>query len=330
MSRFLAGLRWLLPRILPFVAPALFFAAVFVFRKEFSEVTLEDLADELRRIPNSNILIAFALTAMAYALMTLCEWIAVAYAGAALPYRRMGLVSFACNAVSHNFGNAIVVGGALRARFYSARGLRPLTISKIVIFYSLSYWIGYLVLAGFIFLMDPPSGSGRVRLPELSVQVLGGSFLMLAIAYFALAAAPHQGFARKLTLRWTHMRIPALRIAVPQTALMMIDLMCAAGALYFLLGLSNTMTFPVFLGIFLLALVTGIVSQVPGGLGVFETAVLLLLQGYLNPSAILGALLVFRMIFYLIPFAVGLLLILLFEMQLRAAKRAASAPKGVA
>jgi len=323
VSRFLAGLRWLLPRVLPFVAPALFFAAIFVFRREFEDLTLKDLERELRRIPNPHILGALGLTAIAYFLMTLCEWIAVAYADATLSYRRLAPVSFVCNAVSHNFGNAIVVGGALRARLYTARGLGPVTISKVIVFYSLSYWIGYLVLAGFIFLVDPPSGSGRVRLPELSVQVLGGSFLMLAIAYFAVAAAPDQAFARKLTLRWTEIRIPRIRIAVPQTALMIIDLTLAAGALYLLLGLSGLMTLPVFLGIFLLALITGIASQVPGGLGVFETAILLLLQHQLSPPVILGALLVFRLVFYLIPFAAGLALLFVFELQLRAKKKRA-------
>lgn len=321
MSRLLTGLRWLFPRILPFVAPVLFFAAVFVFRKEFEDVTLGDLLRELGRIPNTHILGAVCLTATAYFLMTLCEWLAAVYAGTGLPYRRIGPVSFACTAVGHNFGNAIVVGGALRARLYSARGLRPIAISKIVVLYSLSYWIGYLVLAGLIFLLDPPAGSSRVRLPPLSVQVLGGSFLMLSVCYFAVAAAPDQGFARKLTLRWTQLRIPALRIAVPQTVLMIVDQTCAAGALYLLLDLSGVLPFPAFLGIFLLALVTGIASQVPGGLGVFETAMLLLLQEHLAPSGVLGALLVFRLVFYLIPFAISLTMILIFEMRMRARRK---------
>ncbi len=322
-GRIVMRLARLLPRVLPFVVPVVFLAAIFFFRKEFESITLVDLAAALDAIPNGRILAAVGLTAVAYVLMTICEHLAMIYARGALSYRDVGPISFACTAVGHNFGNAVFVGGALRARMYSAKGLGPLAISKIVVLYSLSYWIGYLVLAGFLFLLDPPPASSRVRLGELSVQVIGGSFLMLAIAYFAVAAAPYRGFARKLTLKYTQLRIPAPRIAVPQTILMMIDLTCAAGALYLLLDLSDGPGFGAFLGIFLLALVTGIASQVPGGLGVFETAMLLLMADYIPASQLLGALLVFRLVFYLLPFGISLLMILLFEMRVQAEKRQA-------
>lgn len=321
MNRLLASLRWLFPRVLPFIAPALFLVAIFVFRREFEDLTLQELERELRRIPNARILGALALTAAAYFLITFCEWLAVVYAGGGLPWRRVAPISFACTAVGHNFGNAVVVGGTLRARFYSAEALRPLAISKIVVLYSLSYWIGYLVLAGLIFLVDPPDGSARVRLPPLSVQVLGGGFLMLAVAYFAVAATPGQGLARKLARRWTQVRVPPLRIALPQMVFIVTDFLCAAGAFYLLLGASESLTFPLFVGIFLLSLVTGIVSQVPGGLGVFETAMLLLLEDHLPASTVLGAALVFRLVFYLVPFALSLILIFFFEMRLRMRKR---------
>ncbi len=318
-----ARMRRFFSLILPLIAPALFLAALYFFRKEFESVSLVDLADALYEIPFRRVLGALLLTGVAHFLMTVCEWLAVIYAKGSLPYRTVGPISFVCTAVGHNFGNAILVGGALRARLYSAKQLSPLIISKIVVLYSLSYWVGYLVLAGFLFLLIPPAASNRINLGQVSVQVLGGSFLMLAIAYFAVSLAPYQSYARNWTLRYAQLRVPAPQIAVAQTLLTTLDQVCAAGTLYLLLGSTVGVGFPAFLGIFLLALVAGIASQVPGGLGVFETAMLLLLRDYLPASSILGALLVFRIVFYLLPLGISLVMILLFELRLRAEKRQA-------
>lgn len=288
-----------------------------VVRRQFSEISLADLPDALRRIPNPAIFTAAALTVLAYIFIVLCEWFAVLFGAGRLRFSAVAAISFACTSVGHNFGNAIFVGGALRARMYAAQGLGAVAISRVVVFHSLAYWIGYLVLAGFLFVYDPPPDSGRVHIPPLSLQVIGGGFLLLALAYFGVAAEPSGGFARKLTRRWTQFRIPPLRIAVSQAALMALDLACAAAALYVLLGLSDRLPFNEFLGIYLLALIAGIASQVPGGLGIFETAMLLLLRDALPIPALVGGLLVFRLVFYLIPFALALAVILIFELRLR-------------
>jgi phosphatidylglycerol lysyltransferase len=311
----------LLPKLLPWIAPVLFVAALFVLRREFEQLTLRELVDELARIPLPGILAALGFTALSYLALTICEWLAVRYAESSLKYRRVGPISFVCSAVGHNFGNAIFVGGALRARLYTLQGLRPLAISKVVLLYAFSYWIGYLVLAGFVFLLVPPSLSVQSPVGRMSLRIIGAGFLMLAVAYFLIAATPSRGFARKLTLRWTQLRIPALRIAVPQTILMALSLVFSAAALYALMGLKGVLGFPEFMGIFLLSLVTGMASQVPGGLGVFESAVFLLLPDILPATSMLGALLIFRLIFYLVPFTLSLMLMVILEARLRLSRR---------
>jgi uncharacterized membrane protein YbhN (UPF0104 family) len=313
--------RWL-PQVLPWIAPVLFVAALYLLRREFEHLTLRDLADELARIPNRRIFAAAGFTALSYLALTLCEWLAVRYAESKLNYRRVGPISFICSSVGHNFGNAILVGGALRARLYTLQGLRPLAISKVVLLYSFSYWIGYLLLAGCVFLIAPPSMSAQSPVGRVSLRIIGAAFLMLTVAYFLIAATPSRGFARKLTLRWTQLRIPRLRIAIPQTILMALALIFSAAALYALLGIGDSIAFGEFMGIFLIALVTGMASQVPGGLGVFESAAFLLLPNTLPATPILGALLVYRLIFYLVPFTLSLTLMIILEARLRLMRRA--------
>lgn len=316
-QRLRAALNRLLPRLLPLVAPLLIIAAAFIVRRQFNEISGTDLADALRRIPNPAILTSAALTALAYFFLALSEWFAVLFGAGRLRFPLVAVISFACTAVGHNFGNAVFVGGALRARMYAAQGLGAVAISRVVVFHSLAYWIGYLILAGLLFIFDPPPDSGRVHIPPLSLQVIGGGFLLLALAYFGVSAEPSGGFARKLTRRWTQFRVPPLRIAASQAALNALDLACAAGALYVLLNLGSRLPFNEFLAIYLLALIAGIASQVPGGLGIFETAMLLLLRDALPIPALVGGLLVFRLVFYFIPFALALAVLLIFELRLR-------------
>ncbi|MBV9123882.1 MAG: bifunctional lysylphosphatidylglycerol flippase/synthetase MprF, partial [Planctomycetes bacterium] len=139
-------------------------------------------------------------------------------------------------------------------------------------------------------------------LPLTSVRPLGAAFLAGALGYLVLCAW------RKQPLRLGKMELvlPSLRLALGQLALGSVDWVLAAAPLYALLPHGQTFSFPTFLCMFLLAQVAALVSHVPGGLGVFETTMVLLLKSSIRPEVALGALLVYRVIYYLLPLVLGM------------------------
>jgi phosphatidylglycerol lysyltransferase len=258
----------------------------------------------MNAIPSSRLLGAVVLAWSGYGCLTLYDALGLHFAGARVPYPRLALISFMGYAIGHNVGLNTLSGGAVRYRAYSVLGLTAKQIATVIAFGTLTFALGTAVLLG-VSLLSEAALSGSVLHLHRAPVVLAGCLLLSGVgAYLLLACKRHE------PLRWRKLVIPVPRprIALAQIAAACGDLLCAAGVLYVLLPPQAAISFAAFAGIYLIAIAAGIISNVPGGVGVFESVFLLLFRS-VPADHLLGALLAYRIIYYFIPFAVALALL---------------------
>lgn len=294
---------------------AIFGIVLAVLHHELGEHRYRDLVAGLRSIPPARVAAAVLFSFLGYLALTGYDALGLRYAGHRLPYRKIGFTSFIAYAFSNNVGAAVLSGGSVRYRFYSAWGLSAADVTKVVAFTSLTFWAGFLALGSAAFILDPAPIPAALHLPFESARPLGWLLLALLAGYLALCAFRPRG----LRLGRATLEPPRLRLALGQVAIGAADWASAAAALWVLLPRESPVSFPAFLGIFLLAQVAGLASQVPGGLGVFEAVVLVLLPHGAGAPATVGTLLAFRAVYYLLPLAAAALLAGAYELVSRRA-----------
>ena len=274
------------------------------------EFQLHGILAEFSAIEPWRLLAAVALTAASHAALVGYERLALVYVARALPLRTTALTSFIANAVGNNVGVAMLSGGAIRYRMYSPLGLGAAEIARIVAFCTATFGLGACTLAGLSLIVDAGEASSLLHATEAVSRLLGSVALLAAGAYLLACSLRHEAFE----WRGHAVRLPAPRIAASQLVLAVVDLAFACGTLYVLLPASANVSFVAFLGLYMVALAVSVLSLVPGGLGVFESILVLLLPG-VAPTQLLGALLAYRLVYYVLPFVVAVALMSLREVQ---------------
>lgn len=303
----------------------LFFLALGVLRREVHTSHYEDILRYLRQIPNWNFFLAFLASLGSYLALTFYDFLGLRHTHKPLSYPKTALTSFVAYTFSHNIGAAPITGGGIRYRLYSAWGLTAGETANVLVICGMTFWVGFLTMGSVFFFLQPPQLPPFEVLPVhllfLHFQfdsmlfanlVFGvGVFCVLTLATYLLSSV----FIKK-TIRIFKWKFPtpSIGIALGQMAVGSLDWTCSGAALYLVLP-PNSLSFPSFLAIYLLAQILGFVSQVPGGLGVLETVVVLLLSPILPASDVLGAMLAFRMVYYIIPFVLGLAAFTLYEIR---------------
>ncbi|MDP9082605.1 MAG: bifunctional lysylphosphatidylglycerol flippase/synthetase MprF [Pseudomonadota bacterium] len=283
---------------------ALFGVALFVLHHLLGQYHWRDILAHVETIPTTKIWRAVFFTVAGYGFLTLYDALAVHFAGARVPYPRIALISFMGYAVGHNVGLNTLSGGAIRYRAYSALGLGAKQIATIIAFGSLTFFLGAGVLLGLSLLLQAGL-SGSLMHVHASLAALAGLALLAAVgSYLYLVCTRH----KPIKLGRIEIPVPRARIAFAQIAVACADLLCAAAVLYVLLPHQVAISFAAFAGVYLIAVAAGALSNVPGGIGVFETVLLLQLQG-LPQDRLLGALVAYRAIYYFAPFGVALILL---------------------
>ena len=279
----------------------LFLAALEVLRIELRSVSWHELTADVLRTPLPRLGLAAVLTALNYAALTGYDLLAFAYIGKPLPRMQIAVASFLAYAISNNVGLAMLSGASVRYRFYTRWGVTAEELSRIVFSYSVTFWLGLFALGGLSLVMSPlPSAS---ELPAHALLAPVGWLLMLVPPAYLLSTVMRR---TPLRLRRFELPLPSLPIAAGQVLISAVDWALAGVVLYVLLP-PSALTFLQFLGIFLVAVLLGMVSHVPGGVGVFEGLMVLLLNPYLSSGEQLPALVVIRAVYYLLPFSIGLL-----------------------
>jgi uncharacterized membrane protein YbhN (UPF0104 family) len=296
-------------KLLTFVAPTLVLgllaAAFWGLQYQLRVFHFYNIARSLAAIPSRRLCLASTLTVLSYLVLTGYDVLALHYLRRPLKYGKIALASFIGYVFSYNLGLSILGGSAVRYRFYSTWGLSTAEISKLVAFCVLSFWIGVLAIAGVTLLLEPSSLLAPLSRHFAVVRFLGVILLGLVATYLTWSAIEKKPL--KL-LRW-EFPLPSTPLSLGQIALSTLDWCLVGGVCYVLLPASPAMSYPAFLGIFVLAHVTGLISHVPGGIGIFETVMVLMLSPRLPVSAVLGSLLAYRGIYYLLPLVVASMLL---------------------
>ena len=300
-------------RLTSLIPLVLFATALWLLHGELEPSHYHQALAYVRQLPNLALVAAAGLTALGYLALTGYDLLGCRYAGSRLPYRQVALAGFTAYAFSNTLGQALLTGAPLRFRLYGTWGVSAEQVTKIVGFGFLTFWVGFVSLTGLVFALTPsmlppaldllgPPDSGRVR-----QRLLGAALLALVALYLAACAL----YRKTLVVRTWQFSLPTLRLALAQVAVSAIDWLLAAAVLYALLPRETTPAFPGFLVAFLLAQMAGFTSQVPGGLGVFESVLVLSLgagaSGSPGTGGLLGALLLYRAIYYLGPLVLAAL-----------------------
>ena len=281
----------------PLFGLGLFVMALWVLHHELKAFHLHQVVTQWKEFSISDLMPAVLLTCLSYLIMTGYDVLALRYVEHPLPYGKVASASFIGYALSNNMGFAMVAGASVRFRLYSAWGLSAVEIAKVVGFCTLTLWARFPRPGGRSF----PRGTHRDPANHPSSFCFRSAarvvFLALVGAYFWLAAWRK----KPLKIRGMEFTLPSVKLFAPQVILAVLDWALAGSVLYALLPATKGLTFPVFIGIFMLAQTAGLISQVPGGLGVFETVIILLLSPMLPGDRVIAALLAFRVMYYLLP-----------------------------
>lgn len=306
LRRLLQPLQRLAPLLLSAV---LFLLAAWALHRQLAELTLTKVLAGIDAIPLGSLWAALALTALNYLFLTGYDVLALRYVGVVLPYRQAARVALISYAISNSVGMALLSGSSIRLRFYSQWGLSAGTIARIIAFCNLSFWVGLLSVGGLVFSLEPLAVPPVLRLPVPTAHPIGVLFLILVCLYLLGTTLQRESIR---IYRWELPRMP-LALSLAQIGITSCDWTLAAAVLYCLLMPSPGVSFPVFFGSYLLAQIAGILSNVPGGLGIFESVMVLLLASLASSDKLVGALLVYRVIYYLTPLLVALGLLVAFE-----------------
>ncbi|PPQ31785.1 phosphatidylglycerol lysyltransferase domain-containing protein [Rhodopila globiformis] len=279
------------------VGLVLLVGAIYVVQREFRHLSLKDIGEALRAIPAGALVFSFVWTIVSYFILTFYDRLGTIYAGHKVAYGRVAFASFCAYALSHNLGFAAVSGAAVRYRLYAHWGLTPLQIGKTVAFCSLTFTLGGLVLGGAILFLEPRAIPffGQ-HLPVMALYGVGALLWAVVLAYVTLARA-----LGHIRLFGHIINLPGWRMAIVQVLLATVDVATTATIFFALLPSAPGLTWLIFLGVYVASYTAGLAANLPGGIGVFDTAMLFGLSPYMGAPAIIGAILVFRLYYYVIP-----------------------------
>jgi phosphatidylglycerol lysyltransferase len=295
---------------------ALFGIALTVLRRELQALSWPALAADVLDTPPSQLASAIALTALNYAVLAGYDLIAFATIGRSPSRLRVAAASFLAYAVANNVGFAMLSGASVRYRFYTRWGVSAEELARIVVSYSVTFWLGLLLLGGLSLAMSTLPAAHELPGHQIA-GVIGWALVAICLSYVALT------IVRQTPVRLWRVEIPlpSPRLAAAQLVISAIDWLLAGAVLYVLLPAGRVPFFSV-LGAFLAAQLLGLASHVPGGVGVFEGLMVLLLQPFLPSSELLPTLVVYRVCYYLLPLSIALVALVFDEMRQRRSQTA--------
>lgn len=302
-------------RIRRWIAPAM---AVLVLAlvltvawRVIGEYRWDDITGAIARMSPQRIALAAAFAAASYFCLTWFDWIALRCVGKPLPWRRAALASFTSLSIGHNAGFAGLSSGAVRFRFYARWGLAFEDVARLVIYCGITVALGLATVGGLALLLNPSLVAKATAVSEGTAQIAALLLLVLPASYLGFAWA-----GTTLAIFKWKVQLPPASLAVAQLIAGASNYLCVAACLHALLNDTGSIAYLDAAGAYVLANTGVVASHVPGGVGVLESIVLSLLPG----ASVLAALLIFRVVYYLAPLALGLALLALSEVLLNTRK----------
>ena len=291
---------------------AIIASASYVLYSLLHDIEPREVYAALRRTPTYALVLAGIFVTLGYLTLTFYDYFALRTIGRTeIPYRTAALGGFTSYSIGHNVGFSVFSGGAVRYRIYSVSGLDAIEVAKVCFIAGLTFWLGNVAFLGLGLIVDPDAANAIDNLPTHVNRWLGATALLALLAYviWVSAATRSIGIGRE---RW-HVALPNGKLTLIQIALGIVDLSCASAAMYMLMPDAPQIDFVSLAVIFVTATLLGFASSSPGGIGVFDAAMLIALMHFDRQSLlrfgkenILGALLLFRLYYYIVPFALSL------------------------
>jgi phosphatidylglycerol lysyltransferase len=280
----------------PVAALLVFSVMAWLLHRELEQIHVHDILEHLEGIPSETLLIGLLLTLGSYSALCLYDYLALRYLHKKVPVGRVVVASFIANAFGHNLGFAAFTGGAFRLRLYASSRLTAIDVATVTGFTSLTTVLGLAVLAGASFLFYPEQASATLSSHAGWLLLIGLALLGVVVAYFVWTCSR----SARLEFRGWLLRPPGALIGATQVIAGTLDLGMSCAVLWLMLPATAHVGFVAFAGAYAVGVAAGIISHVPGGLGVFETVVVIAVP-QIPADALLGSLLAYRAVFYLAP-----------------------------
>lgn len=282
--------------------------------------SLRDIAHALLNIPLVNLAGACVACLAGYFALSLYDYLALNYVGenkkvSWWKWMLAGMLGFA---ISNNAGHAVVSGGAIRYRLYTRWRIRGGDIVKMLTISGFTYFLGCAAIMIIGYFLIPREIFAASTGATFGISTLFIGCLAAILAYFAMTIFFHN---KSIKIGQLKFKVPTTKMAMMQMALGITDSILAGLVLYFCIKPFWDIPFGTYIGLFVIAQTTGVFSQVPGGIGVFESVFLIALPDTIDKASIFGALLAYRIIYYVLPLIGVGGLFFIYERWLRARMR---------
>ena len=257
----------------------------------------------LTEIPPAHIALAALCVVGAFCTLTFYDFFALRTIGKKhVPYRIAALSSFTSYTIGHNIGATVFTGGAIRFRIYSDYGLSAIDVAKICFLSGLTFWLGNTFVLGIGMAWHPWAASAMDQLPPAVNRLIAIGGIAAIVAYLVWLTVGDE--RRQLGQNGWKVVLPSARLTLVQILIGVVDLGFCAMAMYLLMPAQPDIDFISLAVVFILATLLGFASHAPGSLGVFDAAMLVALPEF-GREQLLATLVVFRILYFMIPFGIS-------------------------
>ena len=284
---------------------AIISVALVVLFHMLREIKFEEVVAALKATQPGHIAAAAFFVACGYFTLTFYDWFALRTIGRSeIPYRIAALTGFTSYSIGHNIGATVFTGGAVRYRIYSYYGLDAVEVAKICFVAGLTFWLGNATVLGLGVTYHPQAAGPIDQLPPWLNRTIAIAILVVLASYVGWVwSAP-----REIGQGEWKVHLPSGPSTLVQICIGILDLGSCALAMYMLLPSHPNIGFVTMAVVFVSATLLGFASHAPGGLGVFDAAMLVALWQF-DKESVLAGLLLFRSLYYLVPFAIALIIL---------------------
>lgn len=293
-------------RIRVIISLIIFTVSLFLLYNLEQDYQLNDIFLEIKQFAPSKILLAVLLTLVSYLLLTLYDYLAIRELKSPLSYQQVAPVSFLAFTFSNTIGFSLLTGTSIRYKFYSELGLSGNNITQVVLACSVTFFLGLFFICGLALINFPAEQLSDLPLPTWFFslnRVIGILMLLGVISYFVFSLM----WKRSIQFRGFELAPPIFSLSLKQFLVSSIDWIVVGTLFYSLLPEVDGLSYLQVLSIFFVANAIGVLAHVPGGIGVFETVVTVTLSQYLPAEQILSSVIIYRLMYYIVPFILALM-----------------------
>ncbi|MCB8822278.1 lysylphosphatidylglycerol synthase domain-containing protein [Microvirga rosea] len=290
----------------------LFGASLVVLWHIVSGIDVNELRSAFTAASLRQIGLAILFTAVSYSLLTCYDAIALRQLKLHIPYRTTALASFTSYAVSFTLGFPLLTAGTVRYWIYSSKGISAGRVASLTVIAGVTFWLGMALVLASSMIRQADEVASLIYTNIWINQLVGLVAAALVVAYLVWVSIKR----RAVKIQGWRLDLPGFRLTVAQMLIGAVDVCAGAAVLFVLLPGGHNISFETFVAIYIFAVMLGVASHAPGGLGVFEATILLALSSYPR-EPILGALLLYRLCYYLVPFVVALAFLGAYEIRNR-------------